>query len=178
MPLRQKETIPTDLRTFRQAAMHDRQFAEQMLAKCPGLIKEQDSVGETALHYCAIEGSKEAVAWLISKGASVNTCTNSKSTPLIHAALFGQLAICRILVNAGADLMATEEIESNTALHAAAQHGHVEVCRLLLEAGAKVNTTNNEGQRPWDIALPRKRELVRELLQKYGGSASDRHESA
>lgn len=173
-----KETIPTDLRTFRQAAMHNRQLAEQMLTQCPGLLREQDGVGETALHYCAIEGSREAVVWLISKGASVNTCTNSKSTPLIHAALFGQFEICKILVNAGADLMATEAIESDTALHAAARHGHLEVCRLLLEAGAMVNATNDEGQHPWDIALPRKREQVRELLKNYGGSASNQHESA
>lgn len=178
MPKRPKETIPTDLRTFRQAAMHDRQFAEKMLAQCPNLINEQDGVGETALHYCAIEGSTEAVTWLISKGASVNTRTHSNSTPMIHAAQLGQLEVCKVLLKAGADLTAMDEIESNTPLHAAARHGYVEICQLLLEAGAMANSINGDGQRPWDIALPRKREQVREILRKHGGSASDKHESA
>ena len=158
--------------------MHDRQLAERMLAQCPDLIKERSVAGETALHYCAIEGSKEAVVWLISKGALVNTRDYTNSTPLIHAAHAGLLEICKVLLDAGADLVVMDEIESDTALHAAARYGHAEVCQLLLEAGAMVNTTNNEGQRPWDIALPRKRERVHEVLRKHGGGASDKHESA
>jgi ankyrin repeat protein len=135
-------------------------------------LKQQDGVGETALHYCAIEGCREAVEWLASKGAAVNTHDHSNCTPLLHAAQLGHLEVCRILVAAGANLMTVDAIESDTALHAAARYGYAEVCELLLKAGAIVGATNGDGACPWDVALPRKKVQVHEVLRKYGGKSS------
>ena len=51
------------------------------------------------------------------------------------AALGGDVEICRMLIEAGADIDAAGN-RGNTALMFAAERGHAEVCRVLIEAGA------------------------------------------
>lgn len=169
MPRNPKAMIPEDLRGFRQAALSDQQLAEKMLARNPDLISQTSGAGETALHFCAIEGAHDAVAWLLSKGAAVDGSDRSSCTPLIHAAQLGHLETCRVLLKWGADVRAKDDIEANTALHVAARYGHVEVCRLLLNSGGSANTMNDDGNYPWDIALQRKKDLIHAVLREHGG---------
>ena len=68
-------------------------------------------------------------------------------TCLISAAYHGRLAICRLLLDKGAQLEA-KNINGMTPLHHAAVQGQVEIVRLLCDRGADVEARTNRGNRP------------------------------
>ena len=53
-------------------------------------------------------------------------------------------AVCRVLIDAGADLQITDE-EGCSPLHSACESGALDVVKMLVEAGAEVRATNDEG---------------------------------
>ncbi|MDB6065066.1 MAG: hypothetical protein JWR26_1274 [Pedosphaera sp.] len=163
-----KSQLPNDHRLFRHAAASQRETAEAMLREWPELLEAKGEIGETALHYNAIENNVEAVVWLLSKKASVDARDAMRRTPLMNVAGLGYLELCKILIKAGADASATDS-ELETALHQAAKGGHADICKLLLEAGASVNAQSDIGETAWDLALPRKREAVWVVLKAAGG---------
>jgi len=67
------------------------------------------------------------------------------ATPLMHAAAFGNLEIFRILLDAGADVNATNESKATALLWAARQP---EKARLLIERGADPNAKSKQGFTP------------------------------
>jgi ankyrin repeat protein len=139
-----KSQLPNDHRLFRHAAASQRETAEAMLREWPELLEAKGEIGETALHYNAIENNVEAVVWLLSKKASVDARDAMRRTPLMNVAGLGYL-------------------------HQAAKGGHADICKLLLEAGASVNAQSDIGETAWDLALPRKREAVWVVLKAAGG---------
>jgi hypothetical protein len=69
------------------------------------------------------------------------------STCLIVAALNGHFAICRLLLDKGAQLEAKDS-DGWTPLHYAAWNGHVEFVRLICDHGADVEARDNDGWTP------------------------------
>ena len=65
------------------------------------------------------------------------------STPLILAAYLGDVAMTKVLVEAGADLNETDQ--AGTALMGASFKGNTEVVRYLLSAGADKSLKNTMG---------------------------------
>lgn len=59
----------------------------------------------------------------------------------------GHLELCKIWIQAGADVNSTSN-SSSTLLHYAARAGSYDICKLLLKAGAKVNLINSCGSTP------------------------------
>ena len=72
-------------------------------------------------------------------------------TCLKAAAEHGHLAICRLLLDKGAQVEARNRYGC-TPLHYAAWNGHVEIVRLLCDRGADVEARNNNGYRPLHVA--------------------------
>jgi ankyrin repeat protein len=119
-------------------------------------------LGVTPLHVSCCFGDDETVRFLLSKGADkealdmarcqhspyflYDECTESKlgtlpqelNTPLHGAARFGNAGCIRILLDAGARLMAKNRAYF-TALHKAAAHGNKNCVEVLLEYGADTN---------------------------------------
>jgi len=56
--------------------------AEKLLAECPRLIDARDGLGETVLHFLAVENDMEGVSWLFARGFSLNE-KNKFGTPTI-----------------------------------------------------------------------------------------------
>ena len=82
-------------------------------------------------------------------GVDVNVREPNGSTSLILAAMWGQTAVVRFLIEKDAKL----DIQNNqgtTALHVAAFFGHPEAVELLLAAGAASDIRNDDGQTPLD----------------------------
>jgi ankyrin repeat protein len=85
------------------AAVLDQPAAEQLLREHPGLITATNRLGETALHFLAVENYAEGVAFLARHGAPVNARNDSQRTPLMEAAALGATQVVRALLTCGAD---------------------------------------------------------------------------
>ena len=101
--------------------------------------------GKTPLHASAAYGKDEAVEYLISKGARVNTADNDGSTPLHHAA--GN-AIVSLLIKNGAR---NEDIDRSgkTPLHDAVVKEQFEVVKYLVAKGLRFSPPPRVAEGPW-----------------------------
>lgn len=85
--------------------------ADLLLKSEPKLVTHTNSIGETVLHFLAVENNIKGVDWLKSKGFSVNT-KNEFGTPVIFEV--AQLGYKELLVwfcENGADVLATDEYD-------------------------------------------------------------------
>ena len=85
----------------------------------------------------AVEGDREAVERVLSRGADVNAKDEYSQTALSWAALWGHADVVKRLIDAGADIE-TEDRSGLTPLANAASHDHYEVAKILLDHGARV----------------------------------------
>lgn len=56
--------------------------AAALLARHPSLRSAVDGMGETVLHYLAVENDRQGVSWLASQGFDINT-RNKFGTPVV-----------------------------------------------------------------------------------------------
>jgi ankyrin repeat protein len=82
---------------------------------------------------------------------SVNTRNPLGDSPLHVAAIWRDVVIGKILLNAGADPNAQGE-HGYTPLHEAVEQEHLEFARLLLEKGASGDIENDDGVTPAGMA--------------------------
>jgi ankyrin repeat protein len=123
-------------------------------------------VFETRVSLSEVQGDYTAVAvQLITAGADPNVAMPGY-TPLVSAAIVGDLALAEALITHGATLDDTSTGES--ALHAAIAEGHIDVAKLLIERGASVNVRNMSGKTPLHFLARsiRDRELAEFLVQR------------
>lgn len=92
------------------------------------------------------------------------------------------------LVGAGSDVMATDSVHGETALHRACFNQNLEFIVLLVQQGAAVNVFNNIGQtpldkllylciHPWKDSTTRSRLLTAHLLTRLGFKVSPKSQS-
>ena len=81
--------------------------------------------------------SLEHIVLLLGSGAGVNSRDTHGRTPLMWAAIKGDVPTLRLLVERGAQLNAVDE-KGDTALTRAARHGRTEAVTYLVESGANV----------------------------------------
>jgi len=104
-------------------------------------------------------GDVVALTKILAAGANVNAKEPAAdSTPLMLAAMAGQPAAAKILIDKGADVKA-KNTDGNTALHTAAFFCKPKMVALLIENGADVNAKNSDGETalgtistPWEEA--------------------------
>nr|WP_315242685.1 ankyrin repeat domain-containing protein [uncultured Albidiferax sp.] len=108
-----------------------------------------DAQGRSGL-YLALKGEnfKAAKVLLAWPQIKAETRTAQDESPLMLAALQGQLALCSQLITKGADVNKT----GWTPLHYAATHGHLDVMRLLLENHAYIDAASPNGSTPLMMA--------------------------
>lgn len=97
---------------------------------------------------------REIVQWLLEKGVDVNIRDDDNRTPLHYVSIKNSrwdvvpdardIAIAQILVDAGADLEATDN-DGKTVLLAAASQCQVDLVKFLLEKGASVHASRCNG---------------------------------
>lgn len=90
----------------------------------------------TALLLAAYNGHSHVVKELLKNGAAVDARDSEGKTPLIHASSGPFPETVTMLIDAGADVNATESTEGFTALMTAAAMGEVDVIKILLARGA------------------------------------------
>src|SRR5437868_10207723 len=70
-----------------RTAVHDPERARRIVADDPTVLDLRTGLGETALHYLAVENYADAVQLLIDLGADVNVTNTSGATALFEASL-------------------------------------------------------------------------------------------
>jgi ankyrin repeat protein len=137
---------------------------------------QRNSIGHTPLHTAVLENDLAAIRWQLNRGAAVDARIESEEsynaewgdTPLHLAARDGHVAAAEVLIEAGADVKATNDL-GQTPLHKAA--AHPAVARLLVKNGASVQARDLEGQTPlhW-AAIDRDGGAVTAMLLKQGAA--------
>lgn len=130
------------------------------------LVNEPDESGLTPLVLAIQSKHPECVQILLELGANPNL---GKWSPLHEAALNGDVASCRLLLQGKADPNRREHQNQGTPLHVAAFQGHAEICKLLLQAGAKVNLRDGEKLTPYFHARDQHHPEVLKILKAAGG---------
>jgi ankyrin repeat protein len=121
------------------------------------LTSATDHVQIIDLIYAIESGRLRKVEQLIAAGVKVNAPIvpgdyYRDAPALLRAADLGEVDICRVLIEAGADLAATNS-RSRSALHAAAGSCCAETCEVLIAAGANVNARDHKGETPLFTAV-------------------------
>jgi ankyrin repeat protein len=150
------------------------------ITECPHLLTaliekygvDVDSVvaqasSKTLMITAAWEGHTMCIAVLLSHGADVNleaVCGVDILSPLLAAARQGHVAVCRQLVETGADMEFRGQNQS-TSLHFTAEEGKVGVVALLMQRGGDTRAMDSEMRTPIMVACGNQQLLcVRVLL--------------
>ena len=87
----------------------------------------------------------------------------------------GHLAICRLLIDKGAQVEAKDGWNGRTPLLWAARRGHIEIVRLLCDRGADVEARDNIGWRPLNwAACDGHISVVKELIEERNAEINAR----
>lgn len=109
--------------------------------------------GYPLLTYSIMLNNLEVTGLLLDRGANPNK-TEEKAfmTPLMRAAFEGNMEIVKTLVEAGADVNATNFL-GETALMKAVNYDSADVVEYLLSKGANPNLQDNQGKTASDLAM-------------------------
>ena len=132
--------------------------------------------GQTQLsYYCEHGMTSSVVRMLEMRSIDVEAKEGEYGiTCLMTAAQNGHLAICRLLIDKGAQLEA-KCWDGRTPLHFAALQGHVEIVRLLCDRGADVEALGNDGWRPLHYAAYNGHiSVVKELIEERNAEINAR----
>lgn len=113
-------------------------------------VNAMESRGETLdwmtpIHIAVLGNSIELVQMLISAGADVNIKTGGPSGGYTCLHLVRSSKMANILINAGANINAREDMEGTTPLMHALEISMVDVAHTLVNAGADVNISRKDG---------------------------------
>jgi ankyrin repeat protein len=141
-----------------KAGSYDDFFLGIQLDRVPmvaGLLKRgfdvnaRDSAGQHGLYLAIREGSRDVIPVLLEHpGLEVDAANPAGETPLMMAALRGEIGVMKRLIERGAQL----ELPRWTPLHYAASGPSLEAVRLLLDRGARIDSTAPNGNSPLMMA--------------------------
>jgi ankyrin repeat protein len=89
-----------------QFAVSNPKLARKLVRDHPDVLNLRTNLGETALHYLAVENYADAVQLLIDLGAAVNVTNKYGASPLEEATLVGAKETVQALRRAGAGVNA------------------------------------------------------------------------
>ena len=124
--------------------------ADQLLAANPEIITDRDAIGETPLHWLAIESEVVGVRLLIERGADVNTQDDFGNHIVYHAASVASIETLQTLLAAGGDPNARSSAVDECALSAAVKREDdpEKFVDALLTAGADLEARDRLGWTP------------------------------
>ena len=109
--------------------------ATDLLRQQASLLHLSNSLGETVLHFLAVENDAEGVAWLHSRGADIDTKNKFGTPVLFEVASLEYKELFRWFVEQGADTRATDEEGQDIVLHLL-EYDHEEMAEWVRKNGA------------------------------------------
>ncbi|KAK9292321.1 hypothetical protein L1049_020287 [Liquidambar formosana] len=155
--------IPSDLGAtalHHSAGIGDIELLRFLLSK--GVDVDSQSDAGTPLIWAAGHGQQDAVKVLLEHHADPNAETDDDITPLLSAVAAGSLGCLELLIQAGGNVNITAG--GATPFHIAADNGSPEIINCLLQAGADPNVTDEDGQKPIQVAAARGNRRAVEIL--------------
>jgi hypothetical protein len=126
------------------------------------------STVDRALRDAALAGDEHNVEVFLRRGADPNLLMDYDWPLLMRVAAAGHAEIVRLLLDAGAQIDATNPPTRHTALMLAGKNGHQATVELLLRYGANIEAMTIAGTTPIVSAtMAGQVEVVRVLLQAY-----------
>ena len=119
-----------------RALVVGRQFEEAaaLLARQPSLRSAVDGMGETVLHYLAVENDQQGVSWLASQDFDINT-RNEFGTPVVfEVAQLDYRDLLQWFVSNGADLKYRDG-EGKNIKEYVLEFGHEDIAKHLESLG-------------------------------------------
>ncbi|XP_012874996.1 PREDICTED: palmitoyltransferase ZDHHC13 [Dipodomys ordii] len=125
-----------------------------------------DGEGFSSIHLAVLFQHMPIIAYLISKGQSVNMTDVNGQTPLMLSAykVIGSEPT-GFLLKFNPSLNVVDKVHQNTPLHWAVASGNVNAVDKLLEAGSSLDIRNVKGETPLDMALQNKNQLIIHMLK-------------
>ncbi|KAI9726774.1 MAG: hypothetical protein M1828_000630 [Chrysothrix sp. TS-e1954] len=132
------------------------------------IIKAENATHHSPLHDAVFLGWASFASMLISYGYNIERKLDAtQQTPLMIAARHGDMSLVEILVNAGADLHATNA-SGLTALSIAANEDHQHLISFLVESGSDLNAQDNEGATALHHTVFCRNKAAVQLLLEHG----------
>jgi ankyrin repeat protein len=134
--------------------------------------KDQLFVDRLLIGACK-RGEVGEVRQLLKAGADPNYNDTTFGTAIINIMFYAipeesRREICRLLIDHGADINATEERVGFTALLLAIDYGKTEICKLLIDKGADLDIKDNEGKTALMLAVKKDNLEICRLLVEAG----------
>jgi len=108
--------------------------AAELLVRTPSLRSAVNGLGETVLHYLAVENDEEGVSWLASQGFDIDT-RNSFGTPVVfEVAQLDYRELLRWFISRGADLKCLDD-EGKSIKEYVMEFGHEDIAKHLESLG-------------------------------------------
>ncbi|XP_006341036.1 putative E3 ubiquitin-protein ligase XBAT31 [Solanum tuberosum] len=106
---------------------------EAMVDENPNVIRLTTVRGKfSALHVAAINGQIEVLCMLLDRGVNPDILNRHKQTPLMLAAMHGNVSCVERLIQLGANILMFDSLHGRTCLHYAAYHGHSDCLQSIL----------------------------------------------
>lgn len=132
---------------------------------CLAEIQSQSALTTDMIFLNAIKsGQLEDVNLMIKNGIDVNQTFSDGITPLHAAVINNQENIMVVLIQAGANVNATDPTTQATPLHLAALYGRESMAAFLIEKGAKVDANMKFGITPLLVATQFNQAPIVQLL--------------
>lgn len=161
---------------FAAAARNDVAELKKLLTEKPYLNFMRLPDGLTALHVAAQWGARDAVDYLLKKGADINARDAMAATPLLRVLSPetgpGESEVEKtvaFLLEKGADPSVLNE-DDEGALHAVVRRGDKKLVATMLAKGANPNARNGNNQSPLDLLLPDTAAVLRRPRNTASGS--------
>jgi ankyrin repeat protein len=113
-------------------ALYEKDFAsaEKLLQETPALLNLANTIGETALHFLAVENDIDGVSWLKARGADLNSKNNFGTPVIFEVAQLEYKELFAWFVANAADIHATDS-DGNDIVSYLLEYEHDEMAKWV-----------------------------------------------